>query len=71
MDVPAIAQVTFTSQDRVRDALHNSIWTGFDRAGAASPRLQPWEGSAGPKPRLSRLAGTMVAVGYHSTNKTV
>jgi hypothetical protein len=29
MDVPAIAQVTFTSQDRVRDALHNSIWTGL------------------------------------------
>jgi hypothetical protein len=30
MDVPAIAQVTFTSPDRVRDVLHNFNLDGFD-----------------------------------------
>src|SRR5215218_459376 len=30
MDVPAIAKVTFTSPDRVRDVLHNFNADGFD-----------------------------------------
>ena len=30
MDVPAIAKVTFTSHDRVRDVLHNFNLDGFD-----------------------------------------
>ena len=42
MDVPAIAKVTFTSQDRVRDVLHNFNLDGFDAlypryAGGRSP----------------------------------
>ena len=28
MDAPAIAKVTFTGHDRVRDVLHTSTWTG-------------------------------------------
>jgi transposase len=37
MPVPAIAQVTFTSCDRVRDVLHNFNADGFD---ALSPRYR-------------------------------
>jgi len=42
MDVPAIAEVTFTSHDRVRDVLHNFNLDGFDAlypryAGGRSP----------------------------------
>jgi hypothetical protein len=36
MDVPQIARVTFTSEDRVRDVIHNFNADGFD---ALYPRL--------------------------------
>ena len=47
MDVPAIAQVTFTSPDRVRDVLHNFNLDGFD---ALYPRY------AGGRPPTFTLA---------------
>jgi transposase len=47
MDVPAIAKVTFTSQDRVRDVLHNFTLDGFD---ALYPRY------AGGRPPTFTLA---------------
>jgi transposase len=47
MDVPAIAKVTFTSHDRVRDVLHNFNLDGFD---ALYPRY------AGGRPPTFTLA---------------
>lgn len=47
MDVPAIAKVTFTSEDRVRDVLHNFNRDGFD---ALRPRY------AGGRPPMFTLA---------------
>ena len=47
MDVPAIAKVTFTSHDRVRDVLHNFNLDGFD---ALYPRY------AGGRPPIFTLA---------------
>jgi transposase len=47
MDVPAIAKVTFTSQDRVREVLHNFNLDGFD---ALYPRY------AGGRPPTFTLA---------------
>lgn len=47
MDVPAIARVTFTSEDRVRDVLHNFNRDGFD---ALRPRY------AGGRPPTFTLA---------------
>src|SRR5918995_1120164 len=47
MDVPAIAKVTFTSPDRVRDVLHNFNLDGFD---ALYPRY------AGGRPPTFTLA---------------
>lgn len=47
MDVPAIAKVTFTSEDRVRDVLHNFNRDGFD---ALRPRY------AGGRPPTFTLA---------------
>jgi len=49
MDVPAIAEVTFTSHDRVRDVLHNFNLDGFDAlypryAGGRPP--SPWPSGA-------------------------
>lgn len=43
-----------------------------DRTGAASPRLQLWvKAPPGASPDLSHPAGTMVAMRYRSTRKTV
>jgi transposase len=46
MDVAQIAQVTFTSQDRVRDVIHNFNADGFDSlrpkyAGGRPPKFDP------------------------------
>ena len=50
MDVPAIAKVTFTSPDRVRDVLHNFNADGFDS-------LQPrYAGGRPPKFDLAQRA---------------
>jgi Winged helix-turn helix len=61
MDVPAIAKVTFTSHDRVRDVLHNFNLDGFDAlypryAGGPAAHLHP--GPAAPD-----QAGRAVASG--------
>ena len=57
MDVPAIATVTFTSPDRVRDVLHNFNADGFDS-------LQPkYAGGRPPKFTVGqRAAITQVAL---------
>lgn len=46
MDVPAIAKVSFTSPDRVRDVIHNFNADGFDSlrpryAGGRPPKFSP------------------------------
>jgi hypothetical protein len=57
MDVPAIANVVFTSEDRVRDVLHNFNADGFDRCipgiEADARRSSRWP-SAGGRSWLSR-----------------
>ncbi len=50
MDVPAIARVTFTSPDRVRDVLHNFNADGFD---SLKPR---YAGGRPPKFELAQRA---------------
>lgn len=47
MDVPQIARVTFTSTDRVRDAIHNFSADGFDSLYPAT-RVAPAEVHSGP-----------------------
>lgn len=57
MDVPRIAQVTFTSEDRVRDVIHNFNADGFD---ALYPR---YRGGRPPKFTLpERRAITKMAL---------
>ena len=52
MDVPAIAQVAFTSADRVRDVIHNFNTAGFDslrpgHAGGRPPKFGPAQRAKG------------------------
>ena len=59
MDVPAIAEVTFTSPDRVRDVLHNFNADGFDSlrpkyAGGRPPKFDLKQRAEIRKAALSR-----------------
>jgi transposase len=59
MDVPRIAQVTFTSEDRVRDVIHNFNADGFDALypryrGGRPPKFTLPERRAITKTALSR-----------------
>ena len=61
MDVPAIAKVTFTSPDRVRDVLHNFNADGFDSlkpkyAGGRPPKFTLPQRQEIKKTALSRPA---------------
>jgi transposase len=61
MDVPAIAEVTFTSPDRVRDVLHNFSADGFDSlrpkyAGGRPPKFDLKQRAEIKKAALSRPA---------------
>ena len=40
MDVPAIAKIAFTSEDRVREVIHNFNADGFDSLG---PQVLRWQ----------------------------
>jgi transposase len=56
MDVPQIAQVTFTSEDRVRDVIHNFNADGFD---ALYPRYKggrPPKFTAAERAQIKRIA---------------
>ena len=64
MDVAMIAQVTFTSPDRVRDVLTTSTWTGSTRCihamPAAARRPSPWpSGARSSRPRCPARSTTI------------
>ena len=59
MDVPAIAKIAFTSEDRVREVIHNFNKDGFDSlapryAGGRPPKFSPAERAAIKKIALGR-----------------
>ena len=59
MDVPAIAKIAFTSEDRVREVIHNFNADGFDSlapkyAGGRPPKFTLPERQAIKKVALSR-----------------
>src|SRR4051794_41662851 len=61
MPVAKIAEVTFTSTDRVRDVIHNFNTDGFDSlqpryAGGRPPQFDPTQPAAGKQIALSRPA---------------
>ena len=56
MDVPEIAKVAFTSEDRVRDVIRNFNADGFD---SLYPRYKGWlpaEVHPGPAPGIKKIA---------------
>ena len=56
MDVPMIAQVTFTSPDRVRDVIHNFNTDGFDSLRPKYAGGRPPKFSAGQRAEIKKIA---------------
>jgi Winged helix-turn helix len=55
MDVPQIAKVTFTSEDRVRDVIHNFNADGFE---SLYPRYKGGRRRSSPRSSGMRLSGS-------------
>jgi hypothetical protein len=66
MDVPAIAKVTFTSHDRVRDVLHNFNLDGFDALYPArqAVEMQPRQGNMDTSRRFDGRLDTTLTSGF-------